>query len=649
MQFLKDAAKFVRNFKSLAKEADESLDKIMILEKENECLLRAVVSQDIMSIVQNTLDHFSQKLNDENVSLEFQVMSLEKENEHLKAIYQNLFDSIKQTRINPLKNSRKDYFVPNKQVKASVKTKPITVSQPHVITKNDVNSNSNGLSSTRVERTAKARRPHPKSNTKNDRVPSASKSSCIKNKEVKVEVEDHPRNLQLSKNQKHMSSECNNIKLAIRNDKSKFVSVMCKQFFITANHDVRVLNYVNDMNSRADNQNANVFNTANQKKHKAKVKKSKKLDLEVVFRRNTCFVRNLKGLDLLKGNRTTNLYTINLHEMASASPICLMGCATLTKSWLWHQRLSNLNFDIINELAKNDLPGKSKTAPHKPKPVPNSKQRLHLLHMDLCGLMKVKSIYGKWYVLVIVDDYSRYTWVYFLRSKDEAPEVIKTFLKKIQVFLQTPVIIIRTDNGTEFTNQVLKAYFKSVGFSHQMSLVRTPLQNGVFERRNRMLVEAARTMLIFSCAPLSLWAEAIATARKLDISFLHVFEALCYPKNDHKDIRKLGAKGDIGFFIGYYANSCAHRVYNRMTQKIMETMNVMTFEQRSSKPELPGMSSGHISSGLDITYAPSTITSQKPTERKLDLLFEAMYDDYIGGQSSDATTTAPAALATQNL
>nr|GFC21562.1 retrovirus-related Pol polyprotein from transposon TNT 1-94 [Tanacetum cinerariifolium] len=181
-----------------------------------------------------------------------------------------------------------------------------------------------------------------------------------------------------------------------------------------------------------------------------------------------------------------------------------------------------------------------------------------------------------------------------------------------------------------------------------MSYVRTPQQNGVVERRNRTLVEAARTMLIFSCALLFLWAEAIATARftqnrsiihcrfnktpyelingrKPDISFLHVFGALCYPKNDREDIGKLGAKGDIGFFIGYSADSCAYRVYNRQTRKIMETMNVsfdelsaMAFEQRSSKPGLNSMTSRQISSGLDLTYAPSTITTQQPSEGELD-------------------------------
>nr|GFA75649.1 hypothetical protein [Tanacetum cinerariifolium] len=267
-------------------------------------------------------------------------------------------------------------------------------------------------------------------------------------------------------------------------------------------------------------------------------------DLEVAFRRNACFVRNLEGVDLLKGDLLTNLYIINLHEIVFASPICVMARASSTKSWLWHQQLSHLNFDTINDLARNDLvaglpkfkyhkehlcpsceQGKSKRTSHPPKPIPNSRQRLHLLHMDLCGPMRIASINGK-----------------------------------------------------------------------------------------RTLVEAARTMLIFSHAPLFLWAEAITTA-KPDISFLYVFGALCYPKNDHEDIRKLGAKGDIGFFIGCSADSCANRVYNRLTKTIMETMNVsfddllaMAFEQRS----------------------------------ELDLLFEAMYDDYIGGQpSATARTVLP--------
>nr|GEW27319.1 copia protein [Tanacetum cinerariifolium] len=168
-------------------------------------------------------------------------------------------------RINPFKSYREEKSVPNK-VKASVRTKLITVSQPNVITKKDVNSNSNGFSSTGVDNTAKTRRLHSRSNTKNDRVPSASKSSCSKNKKVKVE--EHPRNLLLSKNKKNMSSECNNIKLAIWNDKYEVVYAMCKQFLITSNHDVCVLNYVNDINSRGKKQKAKVSNIKNPMKLK---------------------------------------------------------------------------------------------------------------------------------------------------------------------------------------------------------------------------------------------------------------------------------------------------------------------------------------------------------------------------------------------
>ncbi|GKE36764.1 hypothetical protein Tco_1460169 [Tanacetum coccineum] len=167
-------------------------------------------------------------------------------------------------RIDPRNTSRKDKFVPINKVKASVRTKPITVSQPYVITKKDVNSDSNGLSSTGVDNTAKTQRPQPRSNIKNDRVPFADKSSCIKNKEV--ELEEHHKNLLLSRKKKHMSSECNNIKLAIQNDKSEVVCATCKRCLITANHDICVLNYVNDMNSRGKKQKANDSNIANQKK-----------------------------------------------------------------------------------------------------------------------------------------------------------------------------------------------------------------------------------------------------------------------------------------------------------------------------------------------------------------------------------------------
>nr|GEW93731.1 hypothetical protein [Tanacetum cinerariifolium] len=202
-------------------------------------------------------------------------------------------------------------------------------------------------------------------------------------------------------------------------------------------------------------------------------------------------------------------------------------------------------------------------------------------------------------------------------------------------------------------------YLKSITLNVLATI--TGIMRRTYLIQNDVMRKAAKTMLIFSCAPLFLWAEAIATAcftqncsiihhrfnktpyelingKKPDISFLHVFDALCYPKNDHEDIRKLGAKGDIGFFIGYSTDSCAYRVYNQRTKKIMETMNVsfdelsaMAFEQRSLKPGLHSMTSGHISSGLDLTYAPSTITTQQPSEGIIPKLrFDFPYSASLG-------------------
>nr|GEV94840.1 hypothetical protein [Tanacetum cinerariifolium] len=189
--------------------------------------------------------------------------------------------------------------------------------------------------------------------------------------------------------------------------------------------------------------------------------------LEVAFRKSTCFVRDLQGNDLLIGDHGSDLYTISLQELTSSTPHCLMAKSLPTQAWLWHRRLSHLNFDYINLLLKKDivigLPklkyvkdqlcsscelSKAKRSSCKSKAIPRSKERLNLLHMDLCGPMRVASINGKKYILVIVDDYSRYTWTLFLRSKDETPEVLKEFLMMIQRNLQASVITVRTERGT---------------------------------------------------------------------------------------------------------------------------------------------------------------------------------------------------------
>nr|GFC16555.1 retrovirus-related Pol polyprotein from transposon TNT 1-94 [Tanacetum cinerariifolium] len=269
-----------------------------------------------------------------------------------------------------------------------------------------------------------------------------------------------------------------------------------------------------------------------------------------------------------------------------------------------------LNFATINNLVKNNLvqglpkmkfekdhlysaceQGKIYQKHHKSKTAFSSNKPLYLLHMDLCGLepMRVQSINGKRYVLVVVDDYSRYTWVFFLHSKDEASEVKISFIKKTQVNLLLQVQRVQTDNGTEFKNKALAKFFDEVGITQQFSATRTPQQNGVVERRNRTLVEAARTMLTFANLPSFLWDEAIATTcftqnrsiihkrfdktpyelinkRKQNIKLFRVFRCRCYLLN-YEDVGKLKTKGDIGVFVGYSKESAAFRIYNKRTRE----------------------------------------------------------------------------------
>ncbi|GJR04488.1 gag-pol polyprotein [Tanacetum coccineum] len=407
-------------------------------------------------------------------------------------------------------------------------------------------------------------------------------------------------------------------------------------------------------------------------------------DLEVAFRKHTCFVRDLDGVDLIKGSRGTNLYTISVEDMMRSSPICLLSKASKNKSWLWHRRLNHLNFGTLNDLARKDLVrglprlkfekdhlcsacqlGKSRKATHKPKTINTITEVLHTLHMDLCGPLRVQSINGKKYILVIVDDYSRFTWVKFLRSKDETPAFVINLLKQLQVGLNKTVRFVRTDNGTEFVNKNLTDYYESVGITHEKTVPRTPQQNGVVERRNRTLVEAARTMLIFSKAPLFLWAEAVATAcytqnrslihtlhnktpyelvhdKKPDLSFLRIFGALCYPTNDSEDLGKLKAKADIGFFVGYAPNRKGYRIYNKRTRQIMETIHV-TFDElteqtapvhSSSGPAPNLLTPGPISSGLVPNSAPA-IPYVPPTNKDLELLFQPMFDEYFETPTGD--------------
>nr|GEY95354.1 retrovirus-related Pol polyprotein from transposon TNT 1-94 [Tanacetum cinerariifolium] len=236
----------------------------------------------------------------------------------------------------------------------------------------------------------------------------------------------------------------------------------------------------------------------------------------------------------------------------------------------------------LNELARNDLVrglpklkyDKDHLCPSCLKTVNTNTEILNTLNMDLYGPMRIESINKKKYILVIVDDYTRFGWVRFLRTKDKTPKVIKKFIVMTQRALNATVRYVRTDNGTEFVNKTLTEFFESVGITHNTSVPRSPQQNGVVKRQNRTLMEATHTMLIFAKAPLFLWAEVVATVcytlnrslvltlhrktyyellkrKKPELKYFRVFGSLCYPTNDYDDLGKLKAKADIGIFVGY--------------------------------------------------------------------------------------------------
>nr|GEU43706.1 hypothetical protein [Tanacetum cinerariifolium] len=557
IQFLQEAAKFIRDFKSLVKEADESLNKQKYLELEIKRLLKASVSHDIMYIVQNgfvdvpsdlrtELDRTKEKLElciikkekeyavlwnnwytkceeckydkisydkayngmQQKVErlhaqlrdlkeLEFQVVNYEREISHLRTTYKNLFDSITS---NWAHAKLHNLIYENAQLRARVFK--------------NTSESINNTTGTRV--TPHVDKPKLSAVTLHSKKLHASMPSHSVPQPREFNVMNH-RNV-----------------------------IAFRMFNINLSQTFKV-DLVPNKQSSASIRTNPITNSQCHVTFKENV--SSDTVTASSTGRNTCFIRDLDGVDLLKCNRSTNLYTNNLYDMASTSPICLMAHATPTKSWLWHQRLSHLNFETINNLAKNDL---------------------------VFGLPKFK--YAKEHLCPSYD-YSRYTWVYFLRPKDETPEVIKNFLKKIYVRLQAPVIIVR------------KEYFDSVGITHETSAAKTPQQNGVVESRNHTLVEAARTI-----------------------------------------------------------------VYYQRTKKIMEMMNVtfeelsaMAFEQNSSRPRLQCITSGQISSELELTYAPSTITPQRPSECDLDILFEPLHNEYLGGRPSEAPRTIPAAPVVQNL
>ncbi|KAJ9567766.1 LOW QUALITY PROTEIN: hypothetical protein OSB04_003732 [Centaurea solstitialis] len=371
-------------------------------------------------------------------------------------------------------------------------------------------------------------------------------------------------------------------------------------------------------------------------------------DLEVNFNKRRCAVRTEWGRELLVGTRKTNLYTIKLRHMLAKKSQCLITKKSSHQSLLWHRRLSHLNYRYLDRLVKERLvsgipmikfepdqmcsgcaQGKMKRASHPPKPEQGSKSPLSLIHMDLCGPKKTVSLAEN--TFSIVDDYSRYTWTRFLKTKDETSNLIINFIKAVQVQLKLPVQTVRSDNGTEFKNQVLKGFYNSLGITQTFSAARTPEQNGVVERRNRTLVEAARSMLAQSQLPQYLWAEAVNTAcytqnrsinhrrfgktpyhvlfgRIPNIDYFKVFGCPCFVLNETENRGKFGPKSDEMIFVGYSDCSVAYRVFNKKSRVVYESVNVR-FDPFVELSSTVSSNADTVSNNVVFTDASSSTTS----------------------------------------
>nr|GEX14364.1 hypothetical protein [Tanacetum cinerariifolium] len=323
------------------------------------------------------------------------------------------------------------------------------------------------------------------------------------------------------------------------------------------------------------------------------------VDLEVAFKKSTCYIHDLKGNDLLTSSRGTDLYSITLQDTNSPNLICLMAKATSSQA---------CNRALLTNFVEKFL------------------ETVRFGNNDFAAIADYGDV-------------------------------------ETQVNLQLQVQHVLTDNGTEFKNKTLDKFFDEVGISQQFYAAKTPQQNGVVERRNRTLVEAARTMLTFTNLPLFLWAEAIATTffkqnrsiihkhfdktpyelmnkRKPYIKFFRMFRCRCYLLNNYDDVGKLKAKGDIRVFVGYSKEFVAFRIYNKQTRKIHESVNVnfdeiseMASKQFSLEPDLSNLN--ETGKSLNPTVSQKSLTNVE-TSNNEEEVFHEVSKSFQGESSSSS-------------
>ncbi|KAK1612128.1 hypothetical protein QYE76_035801 [Lolium multiflorum] len=329
---------------------------------------------------------------------------------------------------------------------------------------------------------------------------------------------------------------------------------------------------------------------------------------------------------VLVGYVENNLYVVDLSKESPSFSTCLMA-AKHDEGWLWHRRLGHVNMRNLKQLLKGEhivgltgvsfekdrvcsacVAGKQLKKKHPIKSIVTTSRPLELLHLDLFGPSHYDTLGGSKYGLVIVDDYSRYSWVFLLKSKDETHREFITFAKKAQRMYESEIKAIRTDNGTEFKNYTMQEFVDDEGIKHEFSAPYTPQQNGVVERKNRTIIEMARTMLSEFNSPHNFWGEAISTAvhysnrlflrplhnktpyelltgNKPNVMYIRVFGCKCLVKNNKGKLGKFETRTIEGIFVGYAENSHAYRYYNRSTGTIEVSCDVVFLEDNGSQVE----------------------------------------------------------------
>ncbi|GJT88275.1 putative ribonuclease H-like domain-containing protein, partial [Tanacetum coccineum] len=396
----------------------------------------------------------------------------------------------------------------------------------------------------------------------------------------------------------------------------------------------------------------------------------------VLFTESECLILSpsFKLLDesqvVLRAPRKDDVYSLDLKNIVPSGGItCLYANATADESKLWHRRLGHVNFKNINKLVKGHLvrglpskvfvndhtcvackKGKQHKASCKAKLDRIIRKPLELLHMDLFGPVSIESINKKRYCLVVTDDFSRFSWVFFLATKDETSEILCNLIIGLEKQLNHNVKIIRCDNGTEFKNHAMNEFCAKKGIKREFSVARTPQQNGVAERKNRTLIEAARTMLADSLLPIPFWAEAVNTAcyvlnrvlvtkpqnktpyelligKSPSISFMRPFGCPLTILNTLDSLGKFDGKSDEGYLLGYSTSSKAFRVYNKRTKRVEENLHINFLEDQ------PNVAGTGLNWMFDLDFLTNSMNYIPVSVENQVIVDAGTQDSYVAGSS----------------